>query len=217
MCSWPTCRWVSCLWTICGSSEAASFITPATLLLCWITPWTDEGSGLFISAGSRVLIDRRSRIFSTFCLVILLTFPNSSSRHSVHSQRFVAPAEILFGGVYIWGNPQLCFPDPQSINWRDIMDQRNTDTRHRLQPRAQNCERQDNKHTPSACFTIQHIWYSVSTTYPLLGSEHTQLSVVWTLKFSKRWQRSQRCWLEALVTRGVPPLPSFCLLVLLTP
>eukprot|EP00066_Takifugu_rubripes_P012169 XP_011601435.1 PREDICTED: receptor tyrosine-protein kinase erbB-2 isoform X2 [Takifugu rubripes] len=47
--------------------------------------------------------------------------------------------EILFGGVYIWGNPQLCFPDPQSINWRDILDELNTDTRYRLQPRALNC------------------------------------------------------------------------------
>ncbi|MCI4383939.1 hypothetical protein PGIGA_G00032380 [Pangasianodon gigas] len=29
--------------------------------------------------------------------------------------------EILLGDVYIWGNPQLCFPNPQSITWKDIM------------------------------------------------------------------------------------------------
>jgi len=27
--------------------------------------------------------------------------------------------EILLGGVYIWGNPLLCFP--QKINWKDTV------------------------------------------------------------------------------------------------
>ncbi|KAJ3608480.1 hypothetical protein NHX12_025527 [Muraenolepis orangiensis] len=38
--------------------------------------------------------------------------------------------EILLGGVYIWGNPQLCFPDPQNIVWRDTLDQQNTFNKH---------------------------------------------------------------------------------------
>lgn len=51
------------------------------------------------------------------------------------------PAEILLGGVYIWGNPQLCFPDPQNIVWRDTLDEQNIHAGpHRLQPRASNCE-----------------------------------------------------------------------------
>lgn len=152
MCWWPTCRSVSCLWTICGSSEAASFTTPATLLLCWITAWTDEASGLFIFAVSRVWM-RSSRLFLRsvpcwFCKLFLAVHPYWTGLLLPH-------AEILFGGVYIWGNPQLCFPDPQSINWRDILDQRNTDPKYRLQPRVHNCELQHNHQTPSACFTVQ--------------------------------------------------------------
>lgn len=50
-------------------------------------------------------------------------------------------AEILLGAVYIWGNPQLCFPDPQNIIWRDTLDEQNIHTRqHRLQHRAPKCE-----------------------------------------------------------------------------
>ncbi|MEQ2175440.1 hypothetical protein GOODEAATRI_017993 [Goodea atripinnis] len=58
------------------------------------------------------------------------------------SSGLVCPAEILLGGVSIWGNPQLCFPDPQSIIWRDTLDEQNTphQSPHRLQSRAPNCE-----------------------------------------------------------------------------
>uniref|UniRef100_A0A674DQ17 Receptor protein-tyrosine kinase n=1 Tax=Salmo trutta TaxID=8032 RepID=A0A674DQ17_SALTR len=34
--------------------------------------------------------------------------------------------EILLGGVHIWGNHQLCFPDPQHMEWRDTLDEKNT-------------------------------------------------------------------------------------------
>ncbi len=52
------------------------------------------------------------------------------------------PAEILLGGVYIWGNPQLCFPDPQNITWRDTLDEQNIHARQlRLQAQAPNCEK----------------------------------------------------------------------------
>lgn len=47
-------------------------------------------------------------------------------------------AEILLGGVYIWGNPQLCFPDPQSIDWQDTLDEPKN-KQHVLQTRAPNC------------------------------------------------------------------------------
>ncbi|XP_049614465.1 receptor tyrosine-protein kinase erbB-2 isoform X2 [Syngnathus scovelli] len=48
--------------------------------------------------------------------------------------------EILLGVVYIWGNPQLCFPDPQNIVWRDTLDGQNIHAGpHRLQPRASDC------------------------------------------------------------------------------
>lgn len=53
----------------------------------------------------------------------------------------VCPAEILLGAVYIWGNPQLCYPDPENIVWRDMLDKPNTYAdRHRLQGPAPNCE-----------------------------------------------------------------------------
>lgn len=45
------------------------------------------------------------------------------------------------------------------------------------------------------------------------GSEPTELSVVWDAEVRPCWQRSHRCCVEELVTWGVPPLPSFCVLV----
>ncbi|XP_077594825.1 receptor tyrosine-protein kinase erbB-2 [Stigmatopora nigra] len=49
--------------------------------------------------------------------------------------------EILLGGVYIWGNPQLCFPDPKKIMWSDTLDEQNIQAglQLQLQPRAPNC------------------------------------------------------------------------------
>lgn len=70
------------------------------------------------------------------------SFHPASVIYCNHKLRFVSPTEILLGGVYIWGNPQLCFPDPQNINWRDTLDEQNLQARlHRLQPRAPKCER----------------------------------------------------------------------------
>ncbi|XP_053496563.1 receptor tyrosine-protein kinase erbB-2 [Ictalurus furcatus] len=48
--------------------------------------------------------------------------------------------EILLGDVYIWGNPQLCFPNPRSITWKDIMaDQDLTGKLQHLQSAAPYC------------------------------------------------------------------------------
>lgn len=53
----------------------------------------------------------------------------------------VSPAEILLGGVYIWGNPQLCFPEPNNIMWKDTLDEQNIHAgKYQLQARASNCE-----------------------------------------------------------------------------
>lgn len=52
-----------------------------------------------------------------------------------------SPLEILLGDVYIWGNPKLCFPNPQSITWKDIMaDQDLNGKLQYLQSAAPNCE-----------------------------------------------------------------------------
>ncbi|XP_015231477.1 PREDICTED: receptor tyrosine-protein kinase erbB-2 [Cyprinodon variegatus] len=50
--------------------------------------------------------------------------------------------EILLGEVSIWGNPQLCFPDPERIIWRDILNEKKTPHQrpNRLQRRASNCK-----------------------------------------------------------------------------
>ncbi|KPP76722.1 receptor tyrosine-protein kinase erbB-2-like [Scleropages formosus] len=48
--------------------------------------------------------------------------------------------EILLGGVYIGGNPSLCFPDPQKIQWNDTLDEQNTHKHLYLQQRSPNCQ-----------------------------------------------------------------------------
>lgn len=49
--------------------------------------------------------------------------------------------EILLGDVYIWGNPKLCFPNPKSITWKDIMaDQDLNGKLQHLQSAALHCE-----------------------------------------------------------------------------
>ncbi|KAI1896387.1 hypothetical protein AGOR_G00094260 [Albula goreensis] len=47
--------------------------------------------------------------------------------------------EILIGGVYIWGNPQLCFPNPQLIQWSDTLDEQNTQKHLQLQQQPSHC------------------------------------------------------------------------------
>ncbi|MFT7798024.1 receptor tyrosine-protein kinase erbB-2-like [Arapaima gigas] len=47
--------------------------------------------------------------------------------------------EILLGGVYMGGNPLLCFPDPQKIQWNDTLDEQNTHKHLYLQQRSPNC------------------------------------------------------------------------------
>ncbi|KAL6474900.1 hypothetical protein MHYP_G00159400 [Metynnis hypsauchen] len=54
--------------------------------------------------------------------------------------------EILLGGVYILENPQLCYPNPQKINWLDVLgEQRNVMLTH-LQPVVPYCQP-----CPAAC------------------------------------------------------------------
>ncbi|KAI5102924.1 receptor tyrosine-protein kinase erbB-2 precursor, partial [Silurus meridionalis] len=54
---------------------------------------------------------------------------------------FRSLTEILLGDVYIWGNPKLCFPNPKSITWQDIMADQNLDGKlQHLQPSASHCQ-----------------------------------------------------------------------------
>ncbi|XP_076007726.1 receptor tyrosine-protein kinase erbB-2 isoform X2 [Genypterus blacodes] len=80
-----------------------------------------------------IRIIRGSQLYnSSYALAVL--------DNSLRTLRLRSLTEILLGGVYIWGNPRLCFPDPRSIVWRDTLDDQNTHaTQLRLQARAAQC------------------------------------------------------------------------------
>ncbi|TNN51700.1 Receptor tyrosine-protein kinase erbB-2 [Liparis tanakae] len=84
-------------------------------------------------------IIRGSQLYdASYALAVL---DNTLGEQGLRTLRLRSLTEILLGVVYIWGNPQLCFPDPQSIDWRDTLDEQNDHARrHRLQPRASECE-----------------------------------------------------------------------------
>uniref|UniRef100_A0A8D3E717 Receptor protein-tyrosine kinase n=1 Tax=Scophthalmus maximus TaxID=52904 RepID=A0A8D3E717_SCOMX len=83
------------------------------------------------------IIRGSQRYNSSFALAVL---DNTLDGQGLRTLRLRSLTEILLGGVYIWGNPQLCFPDPQNIIWRDTLDEQNFHARvHRLQPRAAKC------------------------------------------------------------------------------
>uniref|UniRef100_A0A3Q3GDE1 Receptor protein-tyrosine kinase n=1 Tax=Labrus bergylta TaxID=56723 RepID=A0A3Q3GDE1_9LABR len=63
---------------------------------------------------------------SSFALAVL---DNTLDGRGLHTLRLRSLTEILLGGVYIWGNPQLCFPDAQNIIWRDTLGEQNIHAR----------------------------------------------------------------------------------------
>ncbi|KAI4895365.1 hypothetical protein NFI96_015948, partial [Prochilodus magdalenae] len=73
--------------------------------------------------------------------------------------------EILLGGVYIWGNPQLCYPIPKKIDWRDVLSVQQTDKLTHLQepgPYCTSCAKECGTKgcwggTPEDCQTLTHI------------------------------------------------------------
>uniref|UniRef100_A0A8C2ZB81 Receptor protein-tyrosine kinase n=1 Tax=Cyclopterus lumpus TaxID=8103 RepID=A0A8C2ZB81_CYCLU len=80
-------------------------------------------------------IIRGSQLYdSSYALAVL---DNTLGGQGLRTLRLRGLTEILLGAVHIWGNPQLCFPDPQTIDWRDTLDVQNGHAgKHRLQPRA---------------------------------------------------------------------------------
>uniref|UniRef100_I3K085 Receptor protein-tyrosine kinase n=1 Tax=Oreochromis niloticus TaxID=8128 RepID=I3K085_ORENI len=84
-------------------------------------------------------IIRGSQLYnSSYALAVL---DNTHAGQGLRTLRLRSLTEILLGAVYIWGNPQLCFPDPQNINLTDILDEQNGRAKeHQLQPRPPNCE-----------------------------------------------------------------------------
>uniref|UniRef100_A0A8C6SY98 Receptor protein-tyrosine kinase n=1 Tax=Neogobius melanostomus TaxID=47308 RepID=A0A8C6SY98_9GOBI len=83
-------------------------------------------------------IIRGSNLYNgSFALAVL---ENSHAGRGLRTLRLRSLTEILVGGVNIWNNPQLCFPDPHSIVWRDTLDEHNKHE-HKLQKRAPNLTR----------------------------------------------------------------------------
>ncbi|CAB1312110.1 unnamed protein product [Coregonus sp. 'balchen'] len=85
-------------------------------------------------------IIRGSQLYnSSYALAVLdNTLPQGGA--GLRVLRLRSLTEILLGGVHIWGNPQLCFPDPQHMEWRDTLDEKNTHAKQlRLQARSPNC------------------------------------------------------------------------------
>uniref|UniRef100_A0A3B4AJU6 Receptor tyrosine-protein kinase erbB-2 n=1 Tax=Periophthalmus magnuspinnatus TaxID=409849 RepID=A0A3B4AJU6_9GOBI len=83
-------------------------------------------------------IIRGSQLYNgSFALAAL---ENTQAGQGLRTLRLRSLTEILVGAVYIWNNPQLCFPDPHSIVWRDTLDEQNIHAnKHKLQRRAANC------------------------------------------------------------------------------
>ncbi|XP_037610496.1 receptor tyrosine-protein kinase erbB-2 isoform X1 [Sebastes umbrosus] len=81
-------------------------------------------------------IIRGSQLYSGYALAVE---NNTLGGQGLKTLRLRSLTEILLGSVQIWGNPQLCFPDPEHIVWRDILDKQNNATVHRVQRPAPNC------------------------------------------------------------------------------
>nr|XP_057917352.1 receptor tyrosine-protein kinase erbB-2 isoform X4 [Doryrhamphus excisus] len=84
-------------------------------------------------------IIRGSQLYnSSYALVVQDN--TQGEQGGLRTLRLRSLTEILLGGVYIWGNPNLCFPEPENIQWRDTLDEQNIHAKqYRLQPRASNC------------------------------------------------------------------------------
>ncbi|KAM9816665.1 receptor tyrosine-protein kinase erbB-2 [Neosynchiropus ocellatus] len=108
-------------------------------------------------------IIRGSQLYnSSYALAVM---DNTRNGQGLRTLWLRSLTEILLGGVYIWGNPQLCFPDPWNIVWRDTLDEQNDHGRqHQLQPRAANCPACSSKcqkgcwgESPDDCQTLTRI------------------------------------------------------------
>lgn len=210
-CSWPTCRWASCLWTICGSSEAASFITLATLWLCWITPWMEQGSGLFIFAVSRVWMHRSSNICKNLLPGHFINISWVFSEAFCSFTFLRTCRDPLWWRVYL-GEPPAVLPWPTEHQLEGHFGS----TQHRHQtPTAASCPElwaPSQPAKPSTRFTTQACVIDHAADPP--GLE------VWSVRGRTHRAvcglgRSSPEITEMLCrgTWGVPPLPAFCVLV----
>uniref|UniRef100_A0A8C0Y4R1 Receptor protein-tyrosine kinase n=1 Tax=Cyprinus carpio carpio TaxID=630221 RepID=A0A8C0Y4R1_CYPCA len=83
-------------------------------------------------------IIRGSQLYnSSYALAVHNNIHHSQTGLGLREIRLRSLTEILLGGVYIWGNPQLCFP--RNINWEDTVTKVENKPLH-LQDIPKNCE-----------------------------------------------------------------------------
>nr|AAH55160.1 Erbb2 protein [Danio rerio] len=84
-------------------------------------------------------IIRGSQLYkSNYALAVHNNSNSSQAGLGLRELRLRSLTEILLGGVYIWGNPQLCFP--LNINWEDTVSKVQNKPLH-LQDIPKNCPR----------------------------------------------------------------------------
>ncbi|KAL4604785.1 receptor tyrosine-protein kinase erbB-2-like, partial [Arapaima gigas] len=89
-----------------------------------------RGSQLYNSSYALVVLDNMAKVADS---------PGGPGGPGLTELRMRSLTEILLGGVYIWGNPQLCFPDPQLIHWSDTLDEQNLQQHLYLQQQPSHC------------------------------------------------------------------------------
>uniref|UniRef100_A0A8C1Z901 Receptor protein-tyrosine kinase n=1 Tax=Cyprinus carpio TaxID=7962 RepID=A0A8C1Z901_CYPCA len=102
-------------------------------------------------------IIRGSQLYnSSYALAVHNNIHHSQTGLGLREIRLRSLTEILLGGVYIWGNPQLCFP--RNINWEDTVTKVENKPLH-LQDIPKNCELTSRElclHT-SDCFMLTSV------------------------------------------------------------
>uniref|UniRef100_A0A673JQ35 Receptor protein-tyrosine kinase n=1 Tax=Sinocyclocheilus rhinocerous TaxID=307959 RepID=A0A673JQ35_9TELE len=101
-------------------------------------------------------IIRGSQLYnSSYALAVHNNIHHSQTGLGLREIRLRSLTEILLGGVYIWGNPQLCFP--LNINWEDTVAKVENKPLH-LQDIPKNCELTSRElcHHSSDCF-MRHL------------------------------------------------------------
>uniref|UniRef100_A0A8C1LK41 Receptor protein-tyrosine kinase n=1 Tax=Cyprinus carpio TaxID=7962 RepID=A0A8C1LK41_CYPCA len=102
-------------------------------------------------------IIRGSQLYnSSYALAVHNNIHHSQTGLGLREIRLRSLTEILLGGVYIWGNPQLCFP--RNINWEDTVTKVENKPLH-LQDIPKNCELTSRElcHHTSDCFMLTSV------------------------------------------------------------
>uniref|UniRef100_A0AAY4APJ6 Receptor protein-tyrosine kinase n=1 Tax=Denticeps clupeoides TaxID=299321 RepID=A0AAY4APJ6_9TELE len=90
-----------------------------------------QGYVLVYNVSARVIpleklhIIRGSQLYNSSYALTVLDNTASPAGPGLRELRLRKLTEILLGGVFFKGNPQMCFPNPVKINWDDTLDRQN--------------------------------------------------------------------------------------------